>query len=144
MLIRIVLSAILSVSVFGASPRGTVVTGQVSDGAVPVAGAIVTISNRDFVKSVTTDGNGRFVLETVPSGRYDCRISAHSYAVVERPVIVHGGGLHRNSINVTELVPLDQQTVSVVDLLRRQAPTVVPKSDPGQAGNGRESFVEGR
>jgi hypothetical protein len=144
MLIQIVLGAILAMSVFGASPRGTVVTGQVSDGATPVASAIVTISNRDFVKSTTTDGNGRFILETVPPGRYGCRISAHGYAVVERPVIVHGGGSHRNWINVTELIPADRQTVSVVDLLRHQPPIVVPQSDPTRVGNGQESFVEGQ
>jgi len=150
MLTRIALSAFLAMSVFGASPRATVVTGQVSNGATPVAGAVVTISNRDvvksatFVKSTTTDENGRFILESVPSGRYDCRISAHGYAIIERVVTVRGPDSHRNWIGVTDLVPADQQTVSVADLLGRQPTAVVPKSDPGRIGNGQESFVEGR
>src|SRR5260370_276159 len=69
MLIQSVLSVILAVSVSGVSPRGTKLLGRVSDGATPIAGAIVTISNRGFVKSTTTDGDGRFILEPVPSGR---------------------------------------------------------------------------
>jgi Carboxypeptidase regulatory-like domain len=77
-LIQAVLSAILAMSISGVSPRGTALVGRISDGDTPVSGAIVTISNRGFVKSTTTDGNGRFMLEPIPSGRYDFRTSSFS------------------------------------------------------------------
>jgi hypothetical protein len=136
-----VLSAILAMSTSGASPLGTALLGRISDGSTPVADAIVTISNRGFVKSTTTDGNGRFLLEPVPSGRYDFRTSAQGYAVFECPVAVRGGDPHRHWIGVTALVPVDQQTVSVVELRRRQPNTVVvPKGDRGQVANRQESL----
>lgn len=42
--------------------RGTALIGRISDGDTPESGAIVTISNRGFVKSTTTDGNGQYML----------------------------------------------------------------------------------
>ena len=139
MLIETVLTAILFMQVPSASPSGATLLGRVADGATPVAGAIVTISDRGFVKSVTTDGSGRFTLEPVPAGRYDFRMSAEGYAVFESTVVVRGGA-HRNWISVTELVPADQQTVSVADLMRRPATTVVPKESRGQVVNGQQSL----
>jgi Carboxypeptidase regulatory-like domain len=140
MLIQAVLSAILAMSVSGVSPHGPALLGRVSDGNIPISGAIVTISNRDFVKSTTTDGNGRFILEPVPPGHYDLRMSAHDYAVLECPVIVHGGDSRRNWIGITGLVPVDQQTVSIVELARRQTLKVVLKGSHGQVANGQESL----
>jgi Carboxypeptidase regulatory-like domain len=139
MLIQTVLSAILAMSIPGGSLRGTALFGRISDGSTPVTGAIVTISNRGFVKSTTTDGNGRFILEAVPAGRYDFRTSALGYAVLECPVVVRGGDSHGNWIGVTALVPVDRQTVSVVELKRRQPPKVVPNGDRGQVANRQES-----
>jgi hypothetical protein len=140
MLIQTILSAMIAISVSGVSPHGPSVLGRVSDGTVPISGAIVTISNRDFVKSTTTDGNGRFILETVPPGRYDFRMSAHDYAVFECPVVVHGGDSRRNRIEITNLVPVDQQTVSIAELARRQTLKVVLKGSHGQVANGQESL----
>jgi hypothetical protein len=96
--------------------------------------------NRGFVRSTITDGNGRFILEPVPSGRYDFRTSARGYAVLERPVVVRGGDSHRDWISVTALVPVDQQTVSVVELMRRRSPSVVPKGNRGQVANRQETL----
>ena len=124
MFIQTVLTAMLAMSITGVRPSGTTLLGRISDGSIPVSGAIVTVSNRDFVKSATTDEYGRFVLESVPSGRYDFRTSAQGYAVFECPFVVRGGDSHRNRINVTALLPVDQQTVSVVELRRRQPPAV--------------------
>src|ERR1017187_3657997 len=113
MLIQTFLSAVLAMSVSGVGPRETALIGRIADGTSPVSGAIVTISNRGFVKSMTTDESGRFILEAIPSGRYDFRTTAQGYAVFECPVVVHGGDSNRNRITVTALVPVDQQTVSV-------------------------------
>ncbi len=140
MLIQTVLSAIIAMSVSGASPSGPTILGRVSDGTIPISGAIVTISNRGFVKSTTTDGNGRFILGPVPPGRYDFRMSAHDYAVFECPVSVRGGDSRKNWIGITDLVPVDQQTVSIVELMRRQPPKVVLKGNDGQVANGQQSL----
>jgi hypothetical protein len=140
MLIQSVLSAILAMSASGVRAHGTALVGQISDGSTPVSGAIVTISNQGFVKSTTTDGSGRFILEPVPSGRYDFRTSAPGFAVFERPVVVHGGDSPRNRIDVTALVPVDQQTVSVIELRRPQTPTVFRQGDHGRDGNGQQSL----
>jgi hypothetical protein len=137
MLIQTVLSAILAASLPGVNPGGTSLLGRVSDGATPIAGAIVTISSRDFVKSTITDENGRFTLQPVPAGRYDFRTSAQRYAVFESHVIVHGGDSHRNWIRVTDLIPVDQQTVSVADLIRHQQPAAIVKGVRGPAADGQ-------
>jgi hypothetical protein len=119
MVARTVLGVLLALGLSRASQDRTALFGQVSQDASPVAGAIVTLSNRGFVKSVTTDASGRFVLEAVPPGRYDFRTSAHGYAVFERPVILHSDA-RRNWIDVKGLLPADQQTVSVGDLAARK------------------------
>jgi hypothetical protein len=67
--------------------------------------------------SVATDSEGRFALQGVPAGRYDLRVSADGYAVLERSVVVHAHEPHRNWIDVNGLIPADRQTVSVNELL---------------------------
>jgi hypothetical protein len=119
MLVRTVLGVLLALCFSRASQVNTALFGQVSRDGYPVGGAIVTLSNRGFVKSATTDASGRFVLEAVPPGRYDFRTSAHGYAVFECPIIVHSDA-HRNWIDVKRLLPADQQTVSVNDLAARK------------------------
>ena len=118
MLVRVVVGLIFAAWAW-AGQDGRVLVGQVSDHGNPVAGAIVTVSNRGFLKSVTTDAEGKFVLQAVPAGRYDLRISAHGYAVNERTVILHSDA-RLNSIEVNDLVPFDQQTVSVAELATRK------------------------
>ncbi|HLG97091.1 MAG TPA: carboxypeptidase-like regulatory domain-containing protein [Bryobacteraceae bacterium] len=97
-----------------AGPFETTLMGQVSKHGVPVPDAIVTISNRGFLKSATTDEAGRFALQPLPPGRYSLRISAHGCAVLERNAVVHPGAT--NWIEVTDLLGADEQSVSVADL----------------------------
>ena len=111
---------VLAVPLLTASQAGRDLSGRVSDGAAPVAGAIVTVSNYGFVKSVTTDDDGRFFLEALPPGRYEFRTSAQGYAVFECPVIIRSDRMHRNWIDVKSLIPADEQTVSVLDLATRK------------------------
>jgi len=112
----------LALPLISASETGSALSGRVSEGYVPLPGAIVTVSSPGFLKSVTTDDSGRFVIESVPPGRYDFRTSAHGYAVFECPVIIHPNDSRRNRIDVTDLIPADRQTVSVFDLaVRKQA-----------------------
>jgi len=118
-MLRTFLSVFVLATALVASQVGTSFRGKVSAGRFPVPGAIVTISNHDFVKSVTTDSGGRFKFESVPPGRYDFRTSVPGYAVHESSVIVHSYDLRRNSISVNERVPADRQTVSVNDLTGR-------------------------
>ena len=110
----------LALPLLSASQDGSAFSGRVSDGSAPVADAIVTVSSPGFLKSVTTDADGRFVIEPVPPGRYELRTSAHGYAVFECPVMVHSGDSRRNWIDVKNLIPADRQTVSVLDLAARK------------------------
>lgn len=64
-------------------------------------------------------------------------IMGSRYAVFESHVIVHGGDSHRNWISVTDLVPVDQQTVSVADLIRHQQPAAILKRVRGPATDGQ-------
>lgn len=118
MLLQLVFGSILAVSAPSAEPQAAL-NGLVSVGDAPVAGAIVTVSNRVFLKSVTTADDGRFVVEPIPSGRYDFRASVPGYAIFESSVVVHADDPHRNWIEVKNLVPADQQTVSVLELARK-------------------------
>ena len=111
---------LLLAACLGAAQDGATLSGQVSDHGAPVAGAIVTISHRGFVKSVTTDADGRFAIDPVPVGRYDFRTTAHGYAIVERSVAV--SAVHRNGVDVS-LLPADQQSISVSDLQARKVAT---------------------
>jgi hypothetical protein len=117
MLIRIFFCVLVAVCTLSASQSDRAFRGRVSDGATPVAKAIVTITNQDTVMTVATDSDGRFVLHGLPAGRYDLRVSASGYAILERPVIVHAHEPYRNRIDVNGLVPADRQTVSVNELL---------------------------
>jgi uncharacterized membrane protein len=103
-----------------AGQDNSALSGQVSEHGAPVGGAIVTISNRGFIKSATTDAEGKFALEPVPAGRYDFRVSAHGYAVFERPVTVHAENPQRNWMDVKDLIPADHQSVSVAELASRK------------------------
>ncbi|MDP8990091.1 MAG: carboxypeptidase-like regulatory domain-containing protein [Acidobacteriota bacterium] len=114
-------------SISGVSPRGTAVIGRISDGSHAVSGAIVTISNRGFVQSTTTDETGRFLFEAVPSGRYAFRTSAQGYAVYECPMVIRDGDRRVNRVSITALVSADRQTVSVAELRRRQWFSAAPK-----------------
>ena len=76
----------------------------------------MTVSGPGFLKSVTTDDDGRFQIESVPPGRYNFRTSLAGYAVFECPVIIRSNDSRSNWIDVRELIPADQQTVSVADL----------------------------
>lgn len=117
MLIRTIFGVLLAVCTLSASQTDRALRGRVSDGSTPVAKAIVTITKQDTVVSVATDSKGRFVLRGLPAGRYDLRVSASGYAILERPVIVHAHEPYRNRIDVNGLAPADRQTVSVNELL---------------------------
>ncbi|HLK50001.1 MAG TPA: carboxypeptidase-like regulatory domain-containing protein [Bryobacteraceae bacterium] len=102
-----------------AGDLGAGLSGQISDHGLPVSGAIVTVDNGSFLGSVNTDGAGRFTFEQLRPGRYQFRASAHGYAVFERIVTVRANsGLNR--IEVKDLIPADQQTVSVKELATRR------------------------
>ncbi|MGD1097737.1 MAG: carboxypeptidase-like regulatory domain-containing protein [Bryobacteraceae bacterium] len=117
MSIRTFFGILVAVCTLSASQVDRPLRGRVSDGATPVVSAIITISNHQTVMSVATDSEGRFALQGVPAGRYDLRVSADGYAVLERSVVVHAHEPHRNWIDVNGLIPADRQTVSVNELL---------------------------
>ena len=121
MWIRAALGIGLGLCLLQAGQDNGTVSGEVSDHGTAISGAIVTISNGRFVRSVTTDSGGRFTVETVPPGHYDFRTTAPGYAVFERTVVLRSGDGHRNWIEVKNLLPADQQTVPVAELAPRLA-----------------------
>ena len=76
----------------------------------------MTLSTATFVQSVVAGEDGRFAMEDVPPGRYDFRITAPGYAVFEAPVVVRSGDAQKNWMEIKNLLPATQQTVSVSDL----------------------------
>ena len=110
---------IFAVSSLPSLQAATKVRGQVSDRGTPIPGAIVTISNDGFVRSVTSDRQGRFTFDGVPTGRYEFRTTAEGYAVFERPVTVRSRYVHRNRIDVKHLIAADEQTVAIGELPNR-------------------------
>ncbi len=117
MLVRTLLGVVVAACALSASHADRTLCGRVSDGATPVAEAIVTISSQGLVMSATTGIDGGFAIHGVPAGRYDFRVAASGYSLSERVVIVHSYDSHRNWIDVNNLIPADRQTVSVNDLL---------------------------
>ena len=71
-----------------------------------------------FVESVTSDGAGQFAFHSVLPGRYNLRVTATRYAVFESPVLISGNSA-RNRVEIKNLIPADQQTVSILSLLRK-------------------------
>jgi hypothetical protein len=59
----------------------TSMQGQILDSATnkPIAGAVITV---DSVLTATTDQNGKFTIDKVPSGIVDYSIQAQGYKVV--------------------------------------------------------------
>jgi Carboxypeptidase regulatory-like domain len=118
MMMRAVAVIAIAVSTLCASSMSAL-SGHVSVGTVPVAGAIVTISTPSgFAESVTSDGAGQFAFHSVLPGHYNLRVTAKRYAVFEEPVLVSSNSV-RNHVEIKTLVPADQQTVSILNLLKR-------------------------
>src|SRR5215469_10888278 len=91
MLLRLFLAALL-VLCMEARKVETTLLGQVSAHGTPIAGAIITISKRTFLKSVTTDNEGRFMIPPVPPGRYTLRLffffkQKTAYEIVEKRLL---------------------------------------------------------
>jgi len=83
----------------------TSLQGQILDGVSnkPIADAIVTV---DTVLTATTDANGKFTIDKVPSGVLDYTVQAKGYKVVTSSITADPGKpLQLN-------VPLDRETSS--------------------------------
>jgi hypothetical protein len=103
-----------------AETSGVTLFGQVSEHGAPVSGAVVTLGDGRFLQSVNTNSEGRYTFSAVPSGRYELRTSAHGYAVFERSVTIRSDKGHPVRVDVRDLLPSDQQTVSLNKLADRK------------------------
>ena len=110
-------------------PNGPSFSGRVmgGEGTNQIADAIITVSTPSgYVSSVVTNKDGEFSFASLPSGEYDFRVTAHGYAIYERPITVsYNGGVKELTIHL--MVPANKQTISV-DELRSTTITLGPSN----------------
>jgi hypothetical protein len=86
------------------------------EGTKQLADAIVTVTTpAGYVSSVTTNKAGEFSFPSLPSGEYNFRVTAHGYAIYERPITV-ADDFGVRELTIRMLVPANKQTVSVAEL----------------------------
>ena len=93
-------------------------SGRVFDGegSKLIPNAIVTVTTpAGYVASVETNKAGAFSFNSLPSGEYDFRVTAHGFAIYERKVTVSQDAGVRE-LDIRMLVPANRQTVSVAEL----------------------------
>src|ERR1700704_3650607 len=87
--------------------------GQVSDefGGVIVGATVVAVNANGVVKTVTTNGEGNFVLNGLAAGKYTIKVTATGFAGYENPDVEIAG--KNQPLNITLKVTIEQQKVTV-------------------------------
>jgi hypothetical protein len=89
-----------------------------NNGAKEIANAIVTVTTPSgYISSVTTNKHGDFAFNSLPDGEYDFRVTAHGFAIYERQITV-ANDLGVRTLDIRLKVPVDRQTISVLELKR--------------------------
>src|SRR5229473_35423 len=88
--------------------------GQVSDefGGVIVGATVVAVNAGGVEKTVTTNGEGNFVLNGLAPGKYTIRVTATGFAKYENADVEALAG-RSGQLNVTLKVTIEQQKVTV-------------------------------
>jgi carboxypeptidase family protein len=88
--------------------------GQVSDefGGVIVGATVVAVNDSGVPKTVTTNGEGDFVLNGLAPGKYAIKVTAIGFANYENADVELIAG-HSEQLNVTLKVTIEQQKVTV-------------------------------
>src|SRR5258706_9563797 len=88
--------------------------GQVSDefGGVIVGATVVAVNASGVEKTVTTNGEGNFVLNGLAPGKYTIRVKAIGFANYENADVRSTAG-RSEPLNVTLKVTIEQQKVTV-------------------------------
>src|SRR5437660_2254251 len=88
--------------------------GQVSDefGGVIVGATVVAVNANGVEKTVTTNGEGNFVLNRLAPGKYTIKVTATGFANYEQPDVELLAGKSQQ-LNVTLKVTIEQQKVTV-------------------------------
>lgn len=110
---RLLLSA---VCLLPASAQSTLqIRGQVTDPSKAVIpGAIVSLSGaNDFLRSVSTDEQGRYVLANLAPGKYIFRVSSAGFAPLERRIDISGD--RPITLDVALKLAVETQQVTVAD-----------------------------
>src|SRR5258708_19845457 len=95
--------------------------GQVSDefGGVIVGATVVAVNATGVEKTVTTNGEGNFVLNGLAPGKYTIRVRAIGFANYENAVVESIAG-RSEQLNVTLKVTIEQQKFTLpVDTVAR-------------------------
>src|SRR5947207_3442968 len=88
--------------------------GQVSDefGGVIVGATVVAVNDSGVAKTVTTNGEGNFVISGLAPGKYTIKVTAIGFANFENPDVESIAG-RSAQLNVTLKVTIEQQKVTV-------------------------------
>jgi hypothetical protein len=106
------------------------------DGTRQLADAIITVTTpAGYVASVNTNKAGEFSFPSLPSGEYNFRVTAHGYAIYERPITL-ADDFGVRELTVRMLVPANKQTVSVAELRNPN----VTRIDPSVSGTSRRGY----
>lgn len=95
-------------------------SGQVcTETGAPAAAVVTVTSPGGYLASVETDRQGEFLFPALPAGRFHLRVTDHRYAIYERDItLLPDAGIRDLAVRL--LVPVNQQTISVADLLHQQ------------------------
>src|SRR5439155_16829794 len=87
--------------------------GQVSDefGGVIVGATVVSVNANGVGKTVTTNGDGNFVIKGLAPGKYTIKVTATGFAGYENADVEIAG--RSQQLNVTLKVTIEQQKVTV-------------------------------
>src|SRR6266550_2968102 len=111
---RLLLILVFSAGVALGQQSAGSLKGQVSDefGGVIVGATIVAVNANGVVKTVTTNGEGNFVLNGLAPGKYTIRVTATGFATYENADVELIAG-RSQQLNVTLKVTIEQQKVTV-------------------------------
>jgi len=94
----LLLIAIIPVSAFASTTKGTIKGTALDDGGLPIPGVMVTINSENLMgdRQMSTDSEGRFIFIELPPGLYELVAMRDGFATIKKPNLQVNAG--RNTI----------------------------------------------